>query len=78
MNVCVFIWVVCLVLMAISMAFDYSQRMFWWSVVSFILYVIGGLFILDHVMLPFTWPFEFLVGEMKEPSIYISVGVGQI
>lgn len=30
-----------------------------------------GLFILDHVMLPFTWPFEFLVGEMKEPSIYI-------
>lgn len=42
-NVCVFIWVVCLVLMAISMAFDYSQRMFWWSVVSFILYVIGGV-----------------------------------
>ena len=71
-NMCVSIWVVCMVLTAMSIAFSSALRMFWYpGNLSDIWVLLLGLYIPDPAVLPFIWPSEFSEGGMNDPSVYM-------
>ena len=71
-NICVSILVVCMVLMAMSIAFSSALNMFWYpGSLSAMRISWLGLYTPDPAMSPSIRPSEFLVGGMKDPSVYI-------
>lgn len=72
MNVCVSLWVICMVFMAISMAFNYALRMFWYpGSLSDIWVLLLGLYTHEPAMLPIVRPSEFLEGGINDPYVYM-------
>ena len=62
-NICVSLWVVCMVSMAISMALSSALRMFWYhDSLSDIWVLLLGLYNPEPVVLPTIWPSEFFGG----------------
>ena len=72
MNICVSIWVVCMVFMAISMALSSALRILGYpGNLSAIWVLLLGLYTPEPAILPTICPSEFLEGGMKDPSVYI-------
>ena len=70
MNICVSIWVFCMVLIAMSMAFNYALRMFWYlGNLSNIWISLLGLYIPEPAVLPSICPSKFLDGGIKDPLV---------
>ena len=72
MKMYVSVWVCCMVWMAMSITFNYAQRIFWWhdSFSAMCIFLLG-LYILDPAVSPTIWPSGFLVGGMNDPFMYI-------
>ena len=71
-NMCVSIWVVCMVLTAMSIALSSALSMFWYpGNLSDIWMSLLGLYTPEPAVSPSIWPSEFLVGGMNEPSVYM-------
>ena len=71
-NMCVSIWVVRMVLMAMSIALSSALRMFWYPGSLFDMrMLLLGVYIPDPIVLPSICPSEFLVGGINEPSVYM-------
>ena len=71
-NMCVSIWVVCIVLIAISIALSSTLRMFWYpSNLSDIWMLLLGLYIPDPAVLPSIWPSGFVEGGINDMSVYM-------
>ena len=71
-NMCVSVWVVCIILMAMSIAFSYARSVFWYhGSLSDMWIFLLGLYTDDFVMSPSIRPSEFLVGGMNDSSVYI-------
>ena len=71
-NMCVSIWVVCMVLIAMSIAFKSALSIFWYpDNLSDIWILLLGLHIPDPAVLPSIWPSEFLEGGggVNEPFV---------
>ena len=72
MKMRVSIWVVCMVLTAISMAFSSALSMFWYPGNLLAIWIFWwGLYIPDPAVLPIIWPSEFCDGGMNDPSVYM-------
>ena len=72
-NMWVYVWVVvCMVWIAISIAFNYALRIFWChdSLSSMCMFLLG-LYSPNPVVSPTIWPSEFLVGGMNDPYVYM-------
>ena len=71
-NMCVSIWVVFIVLIALRIALTYALRIFWYHGNLFdIRELLLGLYIPEHAVLPTICSSEFTDGGMKEPSVYM-------
>ena len=72
-NMCVSIWVVCMVLIAMSIAFSSALRMFWYHGNLYDIWIfLLGLYIPDPAVLPSIWPSEFLEGGgVNDPYVYM-------
>ena len=72
MNTCVFVWVVCMVLIAISIAFNYALRIFWYPGNLYDIWVLLlGLYTPEPAVLPSICPAEFLEGQINDMSVYM-------
>ena len=45
-NICVYVWVVCMVFIAMNMAFNYALRMFWYpgNLFDFLMFFVGDVY----------------------------------
>ena len=72
MNICVSLWVVCIVLIAVSTAFSSALRMFWYhdNLSDFWISLLG-LYMPEPAILSSICPSEFLDGGINDPSVYM-------
>ena len=71
-NMCVTVWVVCMALITMSMAFSSALRMFWYhGNLSDRWIFLLGLYTPDPMVLPSIWPSEVLGGGINDPSVYV-------
>ena len=72
MNMCVSIWVVCMVLTVMSIAFSFPLWMFWYpGNLSDMQVLLLGLYTLEPAVLPIICPSEFFEGGMNDPYVYM-------
>ena len=72
MKMCVSIWVICIVFMAINIALSSALRMLGYpGNLSAIWILLLGLYTLEPAVLPTICPSEFSEGGMNEPSVYM-------
>ena len=71
-NIWVSLWVLCMVLMAMRIAFSSALKMFWYpGNLSDIWVLLLGLYTPEPAVLPTICPSEFLEGGMNDPSVYM-------
>ncbi len=71
-NMCVSIWMVCMVLTAMSIALSSALSMLWYPGNLYEIWMSWwGLYIPEPAVLPIIWPSEFLDGGMNDPSVYM-------
>ena len=64
LNMCVSVWVVCMVLIAINIASNFALRIYWYpGNLSDIWVLLLGLYTPEPAMLPSIFPSDFLEGE---------------
>ena len=63
---------VCMVLIAMNISFNYALRMFWYPCNLFDIWIsLLGLYMPELAVLLFICPSEFLDGGIKDPSMYM-------
>ena len=69
-NMCMSVWVICMVFMAMSMAFSSALKIFWYpsNLSNFLMFLLG-LYTPDPAVLPTIWPSEFLDRGINDPSV---------
>ena len=68
-NMCVSLWVVCTVLIAMGIAFNSTRRIFWYPGLFDIWVLLLGLYNPEPSVLPSIWPLGFLKGGINDPSV---------
>ena len=69
-NICVSLWVVCTVLIAMSIALNSARRIFWYPGSLYDIWVfLLGLYTLEPAVLPSIWLSGFLEGGINDPSM---------
>ena len=72
MKTCAFVWVYCIVLIALGMVFCYAQVMFWYpSSLTNIWILLLGFYTHDPTMFLPMCPLKSTVCGVKEPYVYM-------